>query len=63
MTQTHDEILLGFPKQIKIATLEQAGKHGNFGVFIGLAKVLLDAPISKGGIATEEIEAIHDKYF
>jgi len=30
---------------------------------MGITKILLDAPISGGGISTEEIEEVRKKYF
>ena len=37
-------------------------KKINFGVFFGLSKILLDAPLSEGGVSTEDIEAVRIKY-
>ena len=42
--------------------LEDSLKEDEFGVFLNLSKVLLDAPLSEGGISTEEIEEIRKKY-
>ncbi len=55
------EVILNLPYQTKIETLEDALKENNFGVFFGLAKILLDAPLSEGGVSTEDIEAIRIK--
>ncbi len=56
------EVILNLPYHIKIETLEDALKEDNFGVFFGLSKILLDAPLSEGGVSTEDIEAVRIKY-
>ena len=53
---------LSMPREIKIQTMEDALKEDRFDIFMGLAKILLDAPISQGGIETEVIEVIWNKY-
>lgn len=42
--------------------LRDALEQGQTGVFIGLSKILLDAPIAEGGIHSEVIEQIHNEY-
>jgi len=59
---THDQTILNFPRQMKLDCLETAARQNQWSIFLGLAKVLLDAPISQGGIETEVIEAISNKY-
>ena len=54
--------VLGLPKEMKLMLLEDSLKEDEFGVFLNLSKVLLDAPLSEGGISTEEIEEIRKKY-
>lgn len=56
------DLILNFPKNIKIQLLRDALKQGNIGIFFGLSKILLDAPITKGGIESEIIEQIHQEY-
>jgi hypothetical protein len=55
-------MILGFPREIKIQCMKDALEQDNFGMFMGLSKVFLDAPISEGGIETEVIKKIHDDY-
>jgi hypothetical protein len=50
-----EELILGFPKEMKLQILKEAMEEKDLSVAFGLAKILLDAPINKGGIATEEI--------
>jgi len=57
-----NEMILRFPREIKIQCMRDALEQDNFGMFMGLSKVFLDAPISEGGIETEVIQAIHDEY-
>ena len=54
------KMILRFPREIKLGLLKDALKEDKFGIFFQLSKVLLDAPISEGGIETEAIEAIHN---
>lgn len=56
------ELILRFPKDIKIQCLKDALEQDNFGMFMGLSKILLDAPINEGGLETEIIEKIHNDY-
>ena len=49
----HDATILAFPRQMKLDCLEVAARDDNFPVFFGLSKVLLDVPISEGGIETD----------
>ena len=57
-----DKLILGFPREIKLGLLRDALKQEKFGIFLGLSRVLMDAPISEGGIETEAIDAIHNEY-
>jgi hypothetical protein len=54
--------ILKLPKEIKMSALDDMCREGKIGEFIVLSKVLLNAPISEGGVATEEIEQIRKKY-
>lgn len=53
--------LLSLPKENKLMFIESALKEGDFGIAMGIAKILLDAPITKGGVSTEEISEVMDK--
>ena len=53
---------LSFPKEMKLKLLENMLKEDEFGMAFGTAKILLDAPIGDGGIVTEEINVVFDKY-
>lgn len=54
--------ILRFPKEIKIQCLKDALVEDKIGIFIGLSKILLDATIKEGGLCTEIIEGIYNKY-
>ncbi len=58
----HEKVILSFPREMKIKVLQDSLNQGNLSVFLGLSKVLLDAPISEGGIETEVIERIHQDH-
>lgn len=56
--KTKKQKILAFPREIKIACLKDAVKDGAFELFFALRKILLDAPISKGGVEFVVIEKI-----
>ena len=53
---------LSLPKEMKLKLLENMLKEDKFGMAFETAKILLDAPIGDGGIVTEEINVVFDKY-
>ncbi len=57
-----NEMILGFPREIKIQCLKDALAKDNIGMFLGLSKVFLDAPISEGGIESEVLDALYQDY-
>lgn len=63
MTTEETKWVLSLSRKMKFKLLEDSLKEDEFGVFMGLTKILLDAPLSEGGIPTEEIEEIRKKYF
>jgi len=59
---TEQQMILNFPREIKIQCLKDALEQDKFGVFMGLSKILLDAPLNEGGLETEVIEQIHNEH-
>ena len=57
------EWFLSMDKDVKLGLLESALKDDKFSEFMQLSKIVLDAPITDGGISTEEIENVRTKYF
>jgi hypothetical protein len=58
MTIAEKDWFLGLPAEIKLEMLGDMLKQGNSIMALDTAKILLDAPISKGGISTEEIDKV-----
>tara|TARA_B100000900_G_C20579722_1_gene716965 strand:- start:1257 stop:1460 length:204 start_codon:yes stop_codon:yes gene_type:complete len=58
MTIEEKDWFLGLPAEIKLELLGDMLKEGNSIMALDTAKILLDAPISKGGISTEEIDKV-----
>tara|TARA_B100001287_G_scaffold118802_1_gene100021 strand:+ start:162 stop:365 length:204 start_codon:yes stop_codon:yes gene_type:complete len=58
MTIEEKDWFLGLPAEIKLEMLGDMLKQGNSIMALDTAKILLDAPISKGGISTEEIDKV-----
>ena len=53
------EMLLGMSKEMKLGILSDANKHpGQQALVFEIMKILLEAPISEGGISTEEIKEV-----
>ena len=62
ITEQEKQFILGLPLNAKLIVLDEALETNKFGIFMALSKVLLDAPISEGGVPTETIEEIRKKY-
>ena len=58
MTIEEKDWFLGLPAEIKLELLGDMLRQGNAIMALDTAKILLDAPISKGGISTEEIDKV-----
>jgi hypothetical protein len=55
---TEKEFILRMPKESKIDCLKAAIEE-DFSIFLGLSRILLDAPLDQGGLETEVIEQIY----
>ena len=62
MTITEKTWVLSLPKEFKLDLLEKMLVEGKFGEAFQFQKILLEAPISEGGIATEELNEVFTKY-
>ena len=60
---TEREFILKMPKESKIDCLQAALREKEFGIFLGLSRILLDAPLNEGGLETEIILDIYNKNF
>jgi hypothetical protein len=58
MTIEEKDWFLGLPAEIKLELLGDMLKEGNAGMALATAKILLDAPLSEGGISTEKINRV-----
>lgn len=52
------EMLLGMSKEMKLGLLDDANKTGEYTIVRQIMKILLDAPISEGGISSDEIQEV-----
>ena len=52
---------LSLPKETKLMLLGDMMKEGETGMAFATMKILLDAPISEGGILTDDIKEVMDK--
>ena len=53
--------ILSLPEKAKLDFIDQSLKDGDAVMAIKIATIFLDAPISKGGIATAEIDKVFKK--
>ena len=60
--QLPDKLILAQPREMKIELLTRLSKERQFIEWARFSQVLLDTPIDKGGIDTETIKNIWDKY-
>ena len=60
MTIEEKDWFLSLPEEIKLKFLGDMLKEGESGTALAAAKILLDAPISNGGISTEDINKVFD---
>ncbi len=58
--QLEKEMLLGMSKEMKLGLLDDANKTGEYTIVRQMMKILLDAPISEGGISSDEIQEVLD---
>ena len=54
--------LLEIPKEKQIRMLEDALRENKFSIFIELSKILLDAPLNKGGLKSETVRGVFEKH-
>ena len=54
------EMFLGLSKEMKLGLLDDANKTGEYTIVMQMMKILLDAPISEGGISSDEIQEVLD---
>ena len=54
------EMFLGLSKEMKLGLLDDANKTGEYTIVFQMMKILLDAPISEGGISSDEIQEVLD---
>jgi hypothetical protein len=60
MTTTEKDWFLSLPEEMKLTLLDDMLKEGKSMMALETAKILLDVPISKGGILTEDINKVFD---
>ena len=57
-----ENFLLSLDREKQIKMLEDALKEDRFDIFKTLSKVLLDAPLDKGGVPTEDVQRVFKRY-
>ena len=57
-----ESFLLSLDRKKQIKMLEDALKEDRFDIFKTLSKVLLDAPLDKGGVSTDVVSEIFRRY-
>ena len=62
MTIAEKKWVLSLPKEVKLDLLEKMLVENKFGEAFQFQKILLEAPISEGGIVTEELNKVFTNY-
>lgn len=60
MNITEKDWFLSLPEEMKLTLLDDMLKEGKSMMALETSKILLDAPISNGGISTEKIQEVFD---
>ena len=60
MKENEKKWFLSLPKETKLTLLGEMLSEGEAGMALATAKILLDAPITEGGISTDEISEVMD---
>ena len=60
MKEEDKEWFLSLPKEMKLTLMGDMLKEGETGMAFATMKILLDAPISEGGILSDEISEVFD---
>jgi len=61
MTTEEKKWFLSLPKEMKLALMDDMLKEDQTGMAFETMNILLEAPISEGGISSDEIKEIFDK--
>jgi hypothetical protein len=62
MTFEEKKWFLSLPEDLKLKLMGDMLKEGQFGLAFQTMKILLDAPLSEGGISTEKINEVFEGY-
>jgi hypothetical protein len=62
MTTEEKKWFLSLPEEMKLKLMGDMLKEGETGMAFGTMKILLDAPISDGGVSTEKIQNVFDNH-
>jgi len=62
MTTEEKKWFLSLPEEMKLNLMGDMLKEGETGMAFGTMKILLDAPISDGGVSTEKIQNVFENH-
>ena len=62
MTTEEKKWFLSLPEEMKLKLMGDMLKEGETGMAFGTMKILLDAPISDGGVSTDKIQNVFDNH-
>ena len=63
MDETHRKWILSLPLERKIELMDAMLKEKEIGHYMGFINILLEAPISEGGVSTEIIDEVFYKHY
>tara|TARA_Y100000593_G_C4267462_1_gene315563 strand:- start:414 stop:611 length:198 start_codon:yes stop_codon:yes gene_type:complete len=61
MSIIQEDWFLSLSEEVKLKLIEDLLKDGDFVMALSASKILLDAPISKGGVSTKKINDVFEK--
>lgn len=58
VSDTTKKMILAWPMELKLQTLKDLKESEDFGMLIAITNVLLEAPLSQGGVSSDVIQEI-----
>jgi hypothetical protein len=57
-SNTTKKMILAWPMELKLQTLRELNEAGDIGMLMAITNVLLEAPLSEGGVSSDVIQEI-----
>jgi hypothetical protein len=57
-SETTKKMVLAWPMDLKLKTLKELSEGGDIGMLMAITNILLEAPLSEGGVSSDVIQEI-----